>query len=183
MHHLLSLKAMRCRKNRVVVSRREASSVWLTVIGILVGLTFALWLLQRDYSEPFQPEVIQEADLTFRIADLAEGRFRVFAFMLDDDTTIPFFIRRGSGNTVKVAFAACRRCFNQGIVQSGNQLLCRHCRRPMRKLGVAESPVSEPDCTEIPLPYRIVGENVIVARAVAKKEFRRWFKSTGDAKW
>ena len=167
---------MRRKNHRVVVSRRESVSVWLTIVGIIATLTIALWLLQRDYSEPLQPEIIAAGDFTFRIAHLAEGELRVFALPIDKDIAAPFFVRRGTGNSVRVAFAACRRCFNEGMIRRGNQLLCRHCRRPMRKLSSTESPSSEPDCTEIPLPYEVEDGNVTVATAVVEKEFRRWFE-------
>ena len=167
---------MKRRSHSAVISRRETLSVWLTIGGIFVGLTLVLWLLQRDYSEPLQPEVVPAADFTLRISDLAEGELQVFAFPIDEDTTAPFFIQRGAGDSVRVAFAACRRCFDEGITQRGNQLLCRHCRRPMRRLGPSEDPSSEPDCTEIPLPHDVEDGNVIVAQAVIRQEFRRWFE-------
>ena len=166
---------MKGKKHRAVVGRREALSVWLTIVGIIGGLTFVMWLLQRDYSEPLQPQTVSATDFSLRISELAEGALRVFAFPIDQNIAAPFFVQRSSAGSARVAFAACRRCFDEGINQRGNQLLCRHCRRPMRRLSPSETPASEPDCTEIPLPHVVENGNVIIAEADIRQEFRHWY--------
>ena len=162
------------------MSRREVASVWLVVVGLFVFTTLALWLLQRDYSEPIKGEVVGHSDLTLQVSDLAEGELRVFSYLIGPGRDAQFFVRRQSGNSIQVAFAVCRRCYESGASFHGDQLYCRRCRTPMRIINPSEAPEPEADCTMIPLPYDLSGDRVVVRGEIIKGEFQRWFQPILD---
>jgi uncharacterized membrane protein len=176
----LSEVAQKRKKKRAVVSRREAASVWLVVVGLFVSLTAALWLLQRDYSGPVEGQPVDNANLTLQISDLAEGELRVFSYPVGRGRHTQFFVRRRTGNSVLVAFATCRRCYKSGASLHGNQLYCRHCRRPMRIINPSEEPETEADCSTIPPPYELSEGRLVVQGSTIKSEFRRWFQPVLD---
>ena len=167
---------LRKKKKGAVVSRREARRRGIIRVhdpGTLAPPTG----LFRTYEGGSGGH----SDLTLQVSDLAEGELRVFSYLIGPGRDAQFFVRRQSGNSIQVAFAVCRRCYESGASFHGDQLYCRRCRTPMRIINPSEAPEPEADCTMmIPLRYDLSEDRVVVRGETIKGEFQRWFQPILD---
>jgi hypothetical protein len=168
---------MKRRKRSVKITWLQTWPIWLT-FAVLFGLgVFGVLLLVSGTRIP--TKVLAEGeDVDLVARDLQRGEPRVLAVGLGSTAKTEFFIERGAGNDLTVAFASCRKCYRSGHYRQGNALYCGRCNEPMLRLSRTQTPPQEIDCTHIPIPVERIGDNVIVRANAVRNAFVQWYAPT-----
>ena len=165
---------MRGPKRAPNMTWRQTWPIWLT-FTLLFGLgAFGVWFVIPG-SPPPAKLLSQGQDVRLAGGDLQTGEPRVFAVPLNSGDRAEIFIERGRGNYTTVAFASCRKCYRSGHYRQGNEIYCGRCNEPMQRLSHGQVPASEIDCTQIPIPFERVGDNVVVRANAVRDAFRLWY--------
>ena len=131
----------------------------------------------REGSPPPPAKLLaQGEDVKLAGGDLQTGEPRVFAVPLSSADRAEFFIERGAGNDINVAFASCRKCYRSGHYRQGNEIYCGRCNEPMRRLSHGQTPASAIDCTQIPIPFERIGDNVVIRANAVRDAFWQCFQ-------
>ncbi len=143
--------------------------------ALLFGLgAFGVWFVIPGSAPPAKL-LAQGEDARLAGGDLQTSEPCVFAVPLNSKDTAEFFIERGAGNNITVAFASCRKCYRSGHYRQGNEIYCGRCNEPMQRLTNGQTPVSEIDCTQIPIPFERIGDTVVVRANAVRDAFRQWY--------
>ncbi len=165
---------MRGRKRALKMTWRQTWPIWLT-FALLFGLgAFGVWFVIPGSAPPAKL-LAQGEDARLAGGDLQTSEPCVFAVPLNSKDTAEFFIERGAGNNITVAFASCRKCYRSGHYRQGNEIYCGRCNEPMQRLTNGQTPVSEIDCTQIPIPFERIGDTVVVRANAVRDAFRQWY--------
>ncbi|HLG97878.1 MAG TPA: Fe-S-containing protein [Bryobacteraceae bacterium] len=156
---------------------RQTWPIWLT-FALLFGLgAFGVWFTIPG--SPAAAKVLaQGEDVRLTGGDLQAGEPRVFALPLASGEKTELFIERGADSNITVVFASCRKCYRSGHYRQGNEIYCGRCNEPMQRLSHGQAPASEIDCTQIPIPFERVGDNVVVRANAVRDAFRQWYVPT-----
>ncbi|MFQ5663963.1 MAG: Fe-S-containing protein [Terriglobia bacterium] len=142
---------------------------FLLLIGIL-----AIWFSRAD---DYRPAVVQAgSDLQLPLLELNGGELRLFTYPINSSSDAQLVVQRGPDDTLRVAFASCRRCFGSRHYEWWGQLICGHCGHSMKLPDPGEQTPEETDCIPVALPYSIEGSQVIVRGQAITDEFLRWFQ-------
>lgn len=161
------------RNGTLKLGWRELWPVWL-VFGILIAIG-ALGIKMTSPT-PAAPRVLLAGeDLRVNLSDLNPAEVHLFAYPLTPRNRVEFFVERSSASGITVAFASCRRCYRSGHYQQAGQILCGHCNEPMERLSAGQSPGTEKDCKQIPIPFEQSGDRVIVRANTVRDTFARWY--------
>lgn len=156
---------MKRRKDRPFTPKERRSLLLLTAF-LLSAIGLGVWLQmgQHEFSPP--PEISMRAgdDLRAPLAELGEGKARIFRFDAQNDEPIRVFVARQGKGRLVATFAACRRCDRDSRRSrvSDGRLICGHCGEPMPILEEGATLPQEKDCTPIPVQFRIEGDSLVV---------------------
>ncbi len=147
------------RKRRAEV---RASRLWTGAAGI-AGLSLSLLLIlsavavARGYDPPPTPLPLSGPLLRIPLAELGDAPLKKYTVSLDG-VSVRFFLARGAGDRVALAFDACGICPPKGYHLVGDQLICRNCGAPISfdTIGVPGG------CNPIPLKGAIEGGEIVI---------------------
>ncbi|HWB84427.1 MAG TPA: Fe-S-containing protein [Bryobacteraceae bacterium] len=165
---------MRARKQKLHITWREAWPVWLTFILLFGFGAFGVWIYMPA-AEPAPKALLNGEDAVLRVADLKLSAPQVFAYPLEPDRAVEFFVERKGKDGIVAAFARCRRCYRSGQYRQSGQIFCGHCNEPMVRLGQGQAPASEIDCTQIPIQLEKSSETVAVRASAVREAFAQWY--------
>ncbi len=164
----------RDRKRGLKITWRQAWPIWLT-FGILFGFaTLWLWLLLPTAQIPTKA-LLQAEDVALNVRELKPNLPALFTYSLGSNQPADFFVERDARNRVTVAFASCRKCYRSGHRQHGNQILCGRCNEQMMRALDGQTPPSEPDCTQMPIPSERSGDQLTIRASSVRDTFTRWY--------
>jgi FtrD-like iron-sulfur protein len=165
---------MRGRKRALKMTLRQTWPIWLT-FALLFGLgAFGVWFVIPG-SPPSAKVLAPGEDVRLAGSELQTGIPIVFALPLNSGDKNEFFIERGADNNIAVAFASCRKCYRSGHYRQGNEIYCGRCNEPMQRLSHGQTPPSEIDCTQIPIPFEKIGDDVVVRTTAVRDAFAQWY--------
>lgn len=167
------------RKRAFKLGWRELWPIWL-VFGILIAV--GILGIRMVFPATATTRVLSAGeDLTLNLSELDSAKVHLFAYPLTPQSRVEFFVERGTGTSVAVAVASCRRCYRSGHYQQSGQLLCGHCNEPMERLSVEQSPGPEKDCKQIPIPFERSGDQVIVRANAVRDVLTRWYPEASSS--
>ena len=165
---------MRGRKRALKITWREAWPIWLT-FGILTGLgTLGIRAVIPATQVPAKT-LLSDEDAVVNMEQLQAKQPRIFAYPRKSGRSIEFFAAREGDGTVTVAFASCRRCYRSGYYSRGGEILCGRCNEPMMRATAGQTPASDSDCTQIPIPFEQTGDRLTIAPNAVHDTFTRWY--------
>jgi hypothetical protein len=153
---------------------RQTWPIWLT-FAVLFGLGIFGVLVVIPGTQIATKVLAEGEDATLAPGGLQKGEPQVFEVPLGTTAKTEFFIERGADNNITVAFASCRKCYRSGHYRQGNELYCGRCNEPMPRLSRTQTPPSEIDCTQIPIPVERIGDNVVVRANAVRDTFAQWY--------
>ena len=156
---------MKRRKDRPLTPKERRSLLLLTLF-LLSAIGLGVWVHvgQHELSPP--PEISMHAgdDLQVPLAELGQGKARIFRFDAQNVEPIRVFVGRLEKGRLVATFAVCRRCDRargRSRVSDG-KLICGHCGEPMPILEEGATLPKEKDCTPIPVQFRTEGDSLVV---------------------
>lgn len=164
---------MNARKRAQNITWREAWPIWL-IFGILFGigaLTVGVFLPAQIPTRA----LLQGEDVTQKLGELQPNLPRLFAYPVESGRATEFFIERGAGDKITVAFASCRRCFRAGHYRQGGHIVCGRCNEPMERLAAGQTPALEKDCTQIPIPFERSADRLTIRASAVRDTFESWY--------
>jgi hypothetical protein len=165
------------RKRVLNITWRQTWPIWLT-FGVLFGFgVFGVLVLIPGTQSPIKV-LAQGEDVRLASGDLQRGEPRVFEMSLVSAGKVKFFIERGADDNITVAFASCRKCYRSGHYRQGSQIFCARCSAPMERLSRGQTPASSVDCTQIPIPFEISGDSVLIRASAVPDAFAQWYVPT-----
>lgn len=139
----------------------------------VAALATALGLLLACGPQPPQHEIVEPVDGYLRLAraSVADGEVHFFTF-LHDGRRVNFLVRTDRSGALHAHLDACYGCFQykMGYLVEDDDLVCRACR--------LEYPIGDElweyigACAPIALRSEVVGEELLIARAVLEKAAR-----------
>ncbi len=161
------------RKRTLKLGWRELWPIWL-VFGILIAI--GIFGVRMMFPVPKTTRVLAASeDLKLNVSELDPATANLFSYPLTPQDRVEFFVKRGAGSDVMVAFASCRRCYRSGHYQQGGQIFCGHCNEPMERLTAGQIPAAEKDCKQVPIPFERSGDQLTVRAHAVREVFTRWF--------
>ncbi|MDF1551591.1 MAG: Fe-S-containing protein, partial [Deferrisomatales bacterium] len=125
-------------KKAAVLGGKKKSPVpflLMTACAVLVIGGGVLFMGQNQDPAPsiaqaFQPAAVQAAELTYPLAEFADGTARFFGHQTADGVQVRFFVLKSSDGVIRSAFDACDACWaaGKGYRQDGDEMVCQNCR-------------------------------------------------------
>lgn len=120
------------------------------------------------------PEPKEDTTLSLSLSDISE---KAEWYEYDTGTNlVRFFAVKTSDGEVKTAFDACDICYRskQGYSQDGDDMICNQCgnRYPLSGLGTKNK--AGGGCWPGYLPHKIVGDEVVIEKAVLEENAWRF---------
>ncbi len=165
----------RKRKRALAITWREAWPIWLTFSIFFSFGVVGVWVLRPATQIP-STELLQGEDVALNIGELQPNLPRLFAYPLQPGQTTEYFVERDAGERITIAFASCRKCYRDGHYRQGGQILCGRCNEPMMRAVAGQTPASEKDCTQIPIPFERSGERLTIRASSVRDTSMRWYE-------
>lgn len=156
-------------KKSAVIGRKKKSPMPLLLMiacAVLViggGMLFMGQSVDQPppIAQVFQPADAEAAELTYPVANFADGTCRFFEHQTADGVAIRFFVLKSSDGVIRSAFDACDSCWpaRKGYRQDGDEMVCQNCRMRFASVKVMEV---KGGCNPSPLPNRIEGDRVVI---------------------
>lgn len=140
----------------------RATRLWTGAAGV-AGLVLSLLLVvsavaaARGYDPSPTPLPLPGPLLRIPLTELRDHPMRKYTVSVDG-VSVRFFLARGQGDRVAIAFDACGICPLKGYHLVGDQIVCRNCGAPISfdTIGVPGG------CNPIPLKATIEGGELVI---------------------
>ena len=140
---------------------RESRQIWFA-FGLLFGFeVFGFWMILPAAQIPTKV-LFRGEDVMLTVGELRPNLPRVFAIPLESGHATEFFVDAGTGDTLTVALASCRKCYRAGHYRQGGYILCGECKDLMERSASGQRIPPEKDCTQVPIPFEVLA---IVSRS------------------
>ena len=156
---------MEAKKQAVLGNKNKASSLGklialaLAVLALVAGGAYMLMDSGADEAGGLQAGATSGGSkvLSFQTADLADGKAKYYAYKVNDDMTIRFFMLKSSDGVIRAAFDACDVCWpaGKGYAQEGDVMICRNCGQRFASTRINEV---RGGCNPSPLERRLEGD-------------------------
>lgn len=155
---------LRKRRAELRASRRWAGAAGATGLALGLLLVVSAAAASRGYDPAPTPLALPGPLLRIPMTELQDHPMRKYTVSVGG-VSVRFFVVRGEGDRVAIAFDACAICPLKGYMLAGDQVLCRNCGAPISfdTIGVPGG------CNPIPLKAAVErGEIVIRAEDLAE---------------
>ena len=94
------------------------------------------------------------------VSMVSDGMLHRFSIQ-SDGTTVRIIAIQRPGQSIAVAFDACRICGSQGYYQSGRNVMCKNCASAINIPTIGQ----QGGCNPIPLESSVQGEQLVIPAA------------------
>ena len=138
------------------LTHQRSFSLWLTILAL-----FPAWLEFSAFPAQAGPKSSAPSEITFPVAQFADGKARHYSFSAPGGITIKYFIIRSSDGVLRAAFDACDVCWasGKGYQQDGDQMVCRNCGKRFASRLVNEV---QGGCNPVPLKRTVKGNSLVI---------------------
>jgi hypothetical protein len=152
------------RKRISKLGWRELWPVWLTFSGLFAVAGVGAWVLLPATIKP--PTLITTIDLIIDLKSLEPNTSRLCTYPLNSGVKVDFFVERGAGNNVMVAFA----CAAGVIVPATIAEAIRHSADSAIILALVFASPAERDDAETTYPRFEVTKHVVAERPMRRMQ-------------
>lgn len=147
-------------------ARRLGSTLGLVVL-LMLGLDVVYGSTEHQLSPATELQADASGVVHIPVSTFADGHLHRFAVQVDDANVRFIGLRLGeTDRDLAITFDACKLCGADGYYEDGNRIVCKRCDSAIYPPSIGQ----EGGCNPIPLPWKVDGDDVVVAVNDLKSE-------------